>query len=79
MVFDRLVSEEELIPFVISPFRSWVFIRGRRHAGSSRPLAAVTDMVDARENLEVLEQTALEKCRNEAACREFCNLVSRPC
>lgn len=28
-------------------------------------MAAVTDMVDVRENLEVLPQTALEKCGNE--------------
>lgn len=67
-VFDGLVYEEELIPLIL-PFRSWVFIRGRHH--DSGPLAAVTDMVYVRGNLEVLTQTALEKCENEAAHREF--------
>lgn len=70
-MFDGLVYEEELTPLIISPFRSWVFIRGRCHAGSFSPLATVTDIVDVRENLEVLTQTALEKCGNEAAHREF--------
>lgn len=66
--FDRLTCEEILIRLIISPFRSWVFIVRQGSFRRQFPVTLVMDMVSVavREKSEVLMQTTLRKCQNEA-------------